>query len=381
MQLRVFVLAVASALAGSVVSSERPASAEVAITPLSGLDATSKTIVIARVTKAFGPAYPATGWELSVERTLRGAVAPATTVIVRPAASGHAHFPVGTRLVAFIDGSTSWVAAATVAAGPSLEDGVLRLDGFSDFDAHWITPGVMTLAMLESYLKGTALSWTFRGKLELAGAAGPTASTIDITTTGAAASWSVSGLPALAGFPAPTVHPGPWMGNDLEIEWERGLSRPLTIVGEVAGKNPDGSIAMRYRLDEPRALTEADFRKYAGDASLGHPYYVIDVALADGTHATLQLGRDIGRVGELTAPGGGPLRLTGLSMAPARNVTAAGVTIALDPRTPAFTPQRTGAEGELVQELLAGPVGCTWTKGGASQKCTLGRVTTKFATK
>lgn len=264
MQLRALGLALACALAGSVATSDRPARAEVAITPLDSLNTSSKTIVIARVTKVIGPAYPATGWELTVERTLRGSVTPGT-IVVRPAASGHAHYAVGTRLVAFIDGSTSWIAAATVSAGPSLEDGVLHLDGFSDFDAHWITPGVMTLAMLESYLKGTALSWTFRGKLDLAGAAGPTPSSIDITTTGSGASWTVGGLPTLAGFPAPAVHAGPWMGNDLEIDWERSLGRPLTIVGEATGKNPDGSIAMRYRLDEPRALTEADFRKYAGD--------------------------------------------------------------------------------------------------------------------
>lgn len=377
-KLRLLLLPLALGLVN--VAGERTSHAELMVTSWADLDAASKSVVIARLAKVVGPAAAPTAYELTVERALRGAAT--GTIVVRPSADGHAHFAVGTRLVAFVNGSSEWRAAASLESGTgtSLEDGVLRVEGFYDFDGHWISPGVMTLPMLESYLKGTTPTWTFRGKVKVGGSTAP--STIEVVATSAGGTSTVTGMPPMAGFPAPAVHVGPWMGNAVEVDWQRDLGRPLALVGTATGKNADGSIAVEWRPSYPGTLTEADFRRYLADPKLGHPYYVIDVALADGTHASLQLGREIGRVGELTPAGGGPLPISSLSTAPVRNVVTGSVTLVLDPpRTPVAS-THAGSVADLASELYAGPIGCSWTKagaGGATQRCTLGAITTRFA--
>src|SRR5262245_52471426 len=122
----------------------------------------STTIVIARFAPPSDPGR-ATAYELVVERSLRGSV-PHGLLRVLPSLDGHADFTKETRLVAFIDGTNHWIAYGVAAAGPSLEDGVLRLSGFNDENAHLVTPGVVTLAPLEARIvRDTPLSWTFRG--------------------------------------------------------------------------------------------------------------------------------------------------------------------------------------------------------------------------
>ena len=351
-----------------------PARAVPMVSKLSDVISGSPTIVLAKVHGS-----SAAGYELDVERPLRGTASGA--LLAKVPAYASVPFAVGTRVVVFLGAGNTWHTSARLAAGTSLEDGALHVEGLpACCDAQVVTPGVLTLAQLEDAIRGVPLTWTFRGKLVLPGPTGPTPSSIELVASTAGAG-SVTGMPTMAAFPAPTVFVGGGFGSDVTVTWNTTASRPLRLVGDVTGKNADGSLAVTYRLDEPRALTEAELRRYVGDATLAYPYYVTEVALSDGTKMTLTLGKDVGRVGELTTSKG-KFSLSGLSMAPSRNLTSGPGTITLDPRRAGLTVQRTGAEGELVQELLVAPLGCTWATGaGTSMSCTLSLVATKFATR
>jgi hypothetical protein len=289
------------------------------------------------------------------------------TIRVKASPEGHAYFPNGTRLVAFIDASGAWTASATLAAGPSLEDGVLRVAGFYDFNAHLVTPGVLTLDQLEAYVtKGTRPAWTFRGKILLATPSGLSPSTFEVTAQ--APSNVVTGMPPVAGFPAPTVEVGAWQGTDVTVTWDRNLTRPLQLEGEAVGKNADGSIAVLYRTSYPGLLTEAELRRYVADPKLGHPYYELRVELAGGSSLPLVLDKEIGRIGTL-----GTMDIGETSLAPGRYIKAGAVTVALAPATHKALSR--GTSNGLVEELMSGPVACTYA--GATP-CTVRYVGTKL---
>ncbi|HEX4517581.1 MAG TPA: hypothetical protein VH054_28750 [Polyangiaceae bacterium] len=328
----------------------------------------SDAIVIAKVHGA-----TSSGIELDVERSLKGTTRPGALVVTTPTPGTPVPYAVGTRLVAFVTHGV-WTTVAR-AVGGTLETGVLHLDGLPICcDANVVSPAIATLPQLESAIRGTPLAWTFRGNLEMPSATGPARSTIDIEAL--APSSAVRGLPPIVGYAAPTVQVGFDVLGAVTITWNASTraAQPLRIVGDATGKNPDGSIAVTYRVSEPAGMTERDFRRFVSDATLARPYFLADVVLSDGTKLPLMLGKDIGRIGTLA---GSPL--TDLSMAPSRSLSSTAGIITLDPRKPGLVLERTGAEGELVQELLAGPIGCTFTTAGVTKTCTITHLATKFS--
>ncbi len=343
------------------------ARAEPSLSTLSAIERGSTLVAIVRFA---GPAIPrATGYDFVVERALRGSATPSATIHVNRSPDGHAYLSPGTRVVAFVDASGTWNAYASVLAGPSLEDGVLRLQGFDDFDAHLVTPGVMTLAQLEASVRGAPVAWTFRGKVLLATPSGLAPSSIEVTAR--APSNAVAGMPRIAGFPSPTVAVDSWGDPAVSITWNRDLGRPLVLEGTPVGKNADGSIAVEYRASYPGLLTEADFRRYLGDARLGHPYYTLRVEMAGGS-VPVVLDREIGRIGTL-----GGAAITATSLAPSRRIDAGGTAVALAPST--YRARSGGTTNALVEEAMVGPIACTFVTPAASTPCRLRYLDTRFA--
>jgi len=69
------------------------------------------------------------------------------------------------RVVAFVDGNGALRWVGRLIAGASLETGVIELQGFFDFNAHLVHPGVMTLAQMQSFLATGTLDQTFDATL------------------------------------------------------------------------------------------------------------------------------------------------------------------------------------------------------------------------
>jgi hypothetical protein len=234
-----------------------------AVPMMSKLDDVVKASTEVVIASFVAPSSPmtASGYDLVVERALRGTTAPRSKLRVKAAYGGHAFFANGTRLVAFVDKTGTLMYAATVAVGTTLEDGVLRLAGFNDGNSHSVLPGVLTLEQLESLVaKGTAPAWTFRGAVLVDSPSGVTPSKIEVTAQ--APSNRITGMPAMVGFAAPTVSVGAGLGTDAAIAWKRGAN-VFALYGEVRGKNADGSIAVVWK--PIRVLTEAELRAYLVD--------------------------------------------------------------------------------------------------------------------
>jgi hypothetical protein len=222
------------------------------------------TIVIAKVHGS-----SASGVDLDVERSLRGTASGAFHATM-PEPGAASPYAVGTRLVAFVSHGV-WTAVALAGTG-TLESDVLHVEALPVCcDAAGVSPAIATLAQIESNVRGTALAWTFRGNLELATTSGPARSTIDIEVL--APSSVVRGLPTMAGYAAPTVQVGYGMKGAIMLTWNVTTRRagPLRIVGDATGKNPDGSIAVTYRVIDPAGVSERDFRRFVADASLSRP--------------------------------------------------------------------------------------------------------------
>lgn len=337
---------------------------------LADIDAAATTVAI--VTFA-GPTTPnAPAYDLTVDRVIRGVGAPGSKLHVKAAPWGHAHMNPGDRVVAFVDASGTWLAFANNVVGPSLENGVLHLEGFDDFDAHLVTPGFVTLAQLEGLVaRHVPLAWTFHGKLLLPTASGLAPSSIEISAQ--APSNVVTGMPPTAGFPSPTVAVGTWPDTLVTVDWSRNLSRPLALRGVPVGKNADGSIEVTFRLEYPELLSEADLRKYVADPKLGHPYHVL--ALDAGTrHDAVVLSRDIGRIGTLDDG----TEIVEAQLAPDRFLRGLGVKVSLPPTS--YRPQSGGFVDALLEELFLGPIACARIANGASVPCRLRYVETRFAT-
>jgi hypothetical protein len=339
-------------------------------TPLDAILKTATTIVIAKLEPIAGKPHEATSYTLTVERALRGTAKPGP-LVVKPSRHGHAYLAAGTRVLAFIDAKSEWLAFGVAFAGPSLEDGVIRLAGFYDHNAHLVSPGVVTLSELEGLVaKGTPMKWRFKGPVMVASKTGLVASKIQLTAdlqTG-----TVTGWPTLAGFPAkPVMYVGSWEGRDLSITYRAASDRPLELEARALGKLLDGTIAVELHVREPDALTEADLMRYVGDAKLGHPYYELSLDLGAKQLAVV-LGKETGRIGTI-----GSDAITSTSMSPTRELhTAAGkvVLAATGYKSLAF-----GTTAMLIDEAITGPLACTYTvTAGNPVPCKLRYVATKF---
>jgi hypothetical protein len=317
------------------------------------------TIVIGRLASVAEGTYT-----LAVERALRGAVKRGHLVVKR-SPEGAAKLPVGSRTIAFVNARGEWVAAGTAFTGTRLEDGVIRLAGFNDTGEHRITQGVVTLAEIErAIVKGTPMAWTFRGPIRVASPKGVVSTSFQLVAW--LPSGDVNGVPNLVDFGAPTIAVG--TSHDVEVTWNSPRhDRPLAIAGDVIGLNPDGSIAVRFRLIQPEVMTEPELAKYLADNRLGRPYYVLELDL--GTRKLPVLIRD---------DGSGTVGSDVFSHVSNRDLATAGALTVLDATSYRATSRSVAAK--LVEEAIAGPIGCRHTPTGGSQvPCTLRYVRTRFA--
>ena len=389
-------LAAAAVALAFAAGAPRDAAAKPMSITLAGLRTAAVTVVIARLV---GPAPdrgvivvpggppPAAGtfrdaprYRLEVERTLRGSAKPGPYDVLR-SPDGMPSVPVGERVLAFVDGDGRWRWAGTLALGTRLEDGLLRLAGFYDWNAYLVSPALLTLPQLEKFLAGGGLEWSFTGKLHFPakGAGAPVASAIALSfrVSGDAGRGAakIDGMPALAGFTTtPEVSVSPGWDPDVTVVWSPTSERPLEIDGKIVGVDAaTGRLEAVFWLDEPEVLTEPLFRTYVASRKLGAPWYELVAVLDDGTRWTLRLGEHTGRVGTIARPGGETVEISGVTTSPERNLTAetAGgghLQIDLAAADPALKLiEHTGAVGELLQELLARPIGCTLRVSGGTK--------------
>lgn len=347
-----------------VVVAASPVAAKPMSTRIDDLLKQSTTIVIAKLGAVAGKPHEATSYTLEVERALRGSVKQGR-LVVQPSPDGHAYMPAGTRLLAFVNAKREWIAFGVAFAGPSLEDGVIRLAGFYDFNAHLVAPGVVTLPELERLIvQGTPMKWTFKGPVMVASKTGLVASKLELTVdvqTGTVKGHGKLGKPS-------SVSVGSWEGSDLMVTWQLDRRR-FELEAEATGKNRDGSIAAQFRLREPGILTEADLLRFIDQPKLGEPYFELELDLGA---QRLSVVLDRGSIGTIDKD-----EITFTSLSPTREIKTRNATVTL---AGTYKAKSRGTTPALIEELITGPIKCTYAPtNGNTTPCTLRYRATKFA--
>jgi hypothetical protein len=187
-----------------------------------------------------------------------------------------------TEFIAFLGQNRCWRFAASPMAGAKVADAVLRVQGFYDFNGYFVTPGLVTLAQIETFLKERSLTYTIRGPLRFPKRGQPEweASPVEIEVsydarTGEA---TVRRLPELKGFPAhPAVTLGLFYADLVHLTYSDDGTMPLTVSGKIQPLVQDGVLKADFYVESPVVLTMEQFKAYAADTRKGESLYTISM--------------------------------------------------------------------------------------------------------
>ncbi len=240
--------------------------------------AQSETIVIARTEKV--PAFKDHKVSLEILQVLKGKLEPGKHEVkfTNVPHGGPGEF------VAFLDKERVWCFSAIPLTKNKVDQDVLAVSGFYDSNAHWVTPGLVTVEQLKRYIKDGTLVYKFRGDVFFPqpGKKEWKAGTINITGTYDAVKGSadVKGLPPMRGFPAqPAVFVQSWDGSNIDLEYSPHNNRPLKFMGKVDELDlKTGEMVVRYAVTAPEILTQKTLEEYLADDSKGPCFYTFQLA-------------------------------------------------------------------------------------------------------
>lgn len=365
-------------------------SAEPMHTPLHEVLASSPTIAIAKLTKSAPP--EALGpFEFEVERVIRGDIERGKHAF--GPGGGRVDVRLGQRVVIFISERDEVQFVAEPPVGAKLEGAALMMRGFYDFNAHLVTPSVLTLAQIEALIAGKSLHYKVEGPIQVID---PKRGVVDsgrelsITCeyvvspklTGCK-KLEVRGLGEPVGLPAdPKFGPSAWDKGTFNLSWRTSWPRPLSLEGKgYAIRQSDGAYLAKFHVVMPDILTKEQLDNYLTDPKHSHPVWRYQLALADGRNFSIREGFDYGTGLELETSSGAVHSYSSMSWDDTRTIVFKGDAYELSfaPAKQHASLSRRGTTRQLRQEALSGPLACTLKqRGKAPVKCTLTLVETSF---
>lgn len=301
--------------------------------------------------------------QLTIKRALRGNLAGTVTVLP---GDGEPNIASDSSIVAFLDGSLHFrfVAMLPPTGDPAVAP--LRLRGFYDFNAHHVTPGVLTLQALEALLRGEHPTLRFTGPLLALSPNGREIITTNIKLDVQVAEDGkarVSGLPSTAGLPQPVVHSGAAF-HDMRVDWNTGYPRPFQLEGVLERVDASGAIVTRFHAVMPEHLfREADLRAYLANAKLAYPYWPLEVRFDDGTRWQGSIGDDYNSSATFRDAKGREHRWSSYAVREGRYFEFSDEKWELDPPSAGALIDTYGESRVLLQELHRGPLGFRISKG------------------
>lgn len=359
-------------------------------TPLHEVLANSPTIAIAKLTKA-APLDKLGPFEFEVERVIRGKRAKGKHAF--GPGGGRVDVRVGQRVIIFISASDEVQYVAEPPVGAKLEEAALMMRGFYDFNAHLVTPAVLTLTQIEALLAGKPLHYKVEGPIQVID---PKLGVIDskhkLTITceyvvsaelTGCKKLEVRGLGKPVGLPeAPAFGPSAWDKGTFNLSWRTSWPRPLSLEGKsYAVREADGAYLAKFNVVMPDILTQEQLDEYLSDPKHSHPVWRYKLALADGRTFSIREGFDYGTGLELETSSGAVHSYSSMSWDDTRSIVFKGDTYELSfaPAKPHASLSRRGTTRQLEQEALAGPLECTLKQRGKKPvKCTLTLERTSF---
>lgn len=333
--------------------------------------------------------YAPPGFTVQVERVVRGPVKPGP-LAVKPSPDGHITID-RERVVAFIDqgGALRWV--GRLAGGPSLERGVIRLQGFFDRNAHLVRPGILTLAQLEEFAKSRTLKQKLVATLAFGDGKGGVRPapgrrfTIDYDPLLGAV--RVSGLD-LACLDAPPRLQLEWGDPELSLDGkcesaDGKVRRQLEFSGRYTGVDDGGAITLELFPDRP-LLTEEEYDRFARDPAILDVTRVVRVELPGGEAWSWRVGESLVDPSGKVHPAGGvssTLGERGGKQYTEETMRFGSASITLEPESEPGAPG--GHPRGLTALLQSGkPVRCTFSrKGQGKLACKLREVEPRIVRK
>ncbi len=334
--------------------------------------------------------YRAAAFHFDVERVVRGTSVPVGPVTLLRG-QGFADITRGARVVVLLTPSAACASAEAAERGGSetgnactftlefvgvplvdglaIEENVLLMRGFYDFNAHLVSPGLVSLHQLRQVASGRGtLDYRVRGRLHGLSedgtklvAFGPD---IDVRGTYEGHQINDTRVEGLSppNFPSPKLHVTSGFGRHLSLQFNRGWPRPLVVEAEVTGVEASGALRARFIVAMPDVLTVGDIQAYLSDPSASYPRFSYAVTLATGEVWTFSDGDPTAPATLLKRPGLPSLPQQSLSLAPERALRFKGLTMTLAPLVGTnLLPG--GASRQFRQELLRGPVACVISSG------------------
>jgi hypothetical protein len=318
---------------------------------------------------------------VDIDKTIRGTAARGP-LAVKESPDGHITVD-NQRVVAFVDnnGALRWV--GTLVAGASLETGVIQLQGFFDFNAHLVHPGLMTLAQMQTFLATGALDQTFDATLAFRdghGGFARSARTLTVQYAPLTRALHVSGSTPVCLAPN-SLFSLDWQRFDLHFTdtcpsaQANAASRGLELDGKFTGVDAaTGHIQVELVPTRP-LMTEAEYTMFASDPHIADMTNVAGIALSDGTSWTWRIEKDIvDPSGKAHAAGGVSMSsqmVAGKTVSRDEYDFDGGVKIILSPGAGSGSPG--GNPRGIVTLVDSRTLGsCTFTqRGQADRTCTL----------
>jgi hypothetical protein len=254
-------------------------------TDLATLRSSAATIVI-------GTAHydPVTGYRIDVDTTIKGTAKPGLPILVTSARNESIAVPDGTRLVALIDSSNQFRWAAEKVAGTTIENGVLRLHGFFDFNAHIVNPSIVTLAQLKTAITTGALVQTYDVGIAFFDGHGGTKVSAKhfsllydaITAKGTAVGFTGACLDLTYSWGFDWGDPELVFDDTCPKKSGNGPSRSMHLRGKPTGVDAAGNIQLEIVPNNPQ-MSEVEYDTFVADSSIAKFVSILDVKLADGT--------------------------------------------------------------------------------------------------
>jgi hypothetical protein len=223
---------------------------------------------------------------IDVDKVLRGPTV-SGTIKVKPSPDGHIDVT-GERVVAFLNASNELRWIGRKSAGATIETGVIQMKGFFDFNAHLVSPGMMTLKQLDALLSSGTLSQAIGITLAFPdGHGGHKASSKKFTLVWDAIARKGS-VPGFSGacLDLGSVYGFEWGSVELSFNdtcTRKAGSRSLRLEGKPTGVDAAGNITAELEPAGP-ILTEPEYDTFIADGSVLDVIRLVRITIvADGS--------------------------------------------------------------------------------------------------